>query len=1258
MATTSASDIVIDARCEISGKTGTIRFVGTTDFAPGKWVGVELDDPSGKNNGSVNGKHYFDCKPNHGVFVRSSQVKLPVSSAPSNSIPQLRNPSTPSFAPPNSNDAPLRQRPASMIFPSSNRNSVSGIPNRLSRGPGSFGRGPNSPTFQQRRPRGYSDASNPDQKRLDFDSMYFNNPEDYVDDENIDEDEPGVSAPKSDVPKYSETPKHETANAPDPFSLQETREQTVSQKEYDELRMKLKILENKRQEDRERLRETDKMRADAEQILSFKPKLQEMQQELRELRKQLKEVNSEKEAFEGKYNEAAESMEIMAIDKEVAEEKADQLQQEVNLLKEKIEEISVDLTVFKKHESGLSDEARQAIEYAQLEKQNERLKEALFSESEADLNKKIKALEKELSSLQDIQVQRDQTKNQLDAAEIAIEDLKSRLDAVMHNEDMLEQLTQQNLMQGEQIEEMKMTIEDLEALKELNDELEESHIENEKQLQAEIDHKDMLIREYLRRIESTDEANADYENTISNFRELVATLQSDLEQFRRKEENQNSETDNLSSESQKMHDLRIKLSTTELKNQAKQIDLELRKLDATQASENLKYVQPYLPETFFSTENDSIQCLLLLQRLVFKSELIIKQIDQKHNIAEKLNTTVPEQLIAVCELRQKLAWFSDLSKRFITFINGCPVETFLKMGQVYHDLIGTERRINSIVELLKKEELKESENIEVVQRSIAQLEHFAERYLSSTNLDEADKFHSYTRTLDLNADTIAVTLGHLKQAVATACKDEEIIVSDTPEEFHSEFFQPLQALITQSRNSKVMVRKMLLRLDDLTGQSSCLKSDILAQFKTCYSLSTKLSNFCFEVWKGVSDYINGKKGTKDELQLVGLHQIIYTVTESILSVNEMKMWDGCIKSLQDLCQEIGNLNNVINDPDKAETVAKHEAPWVIRSKELKAEVIINVDMERKLQQSGEKMQELLKDMKLKDQALQEAGVKIELLERRVEIVKQQADRINSLEQELANKNKQESDFEEVMGKLHQDIENLAQQHQQSSTLIANLDGKELQSEQPIRPHEEDDLGSDGMGMISEASPFETQHLTSQIESLKLAVRYLRAENSHLKGKEALGVLNWHLQPKRPRNIQNQNNSEELSNIAQEAKSLLKDLHSKTSSPRVVSITKTLEDKKKWQSVKKTPIYQYQIQQSVMYTLQKRSNDLKSKLQQLGKTNQQKSQKPSKNGIVDTRPSLVGRIRLPLLDSPNNMHSHNINIKNPSDFEKIHTIFVN
>lgn len=42
----------------------------------GKWIGVVLDDDSGKNNGEVQGKKYFSCPDNHGIFVRPNQVGL------------------------------------------------------------------------------------------------------------------------------------------------------------------------------------------------------------------------------------------------------------------------------------------------------------------------------------------------------------------------------------------------------------------------------------------------------------------------------------------------------------------------------------------------------------------------------------------------------------------------------------------------------------------------------------------------------------------------------------------------------------------------------------------------------------------------------------------------------------------------------------------------------------------------------------------------------------------------------------------------------------------------------------------------------------------------------------------------------------------------------------------------------------------------------------------------------------------------------
>ncbi|KAK5601304.1 hypothetical protein CRENBAI_001498 [Crenichthys baileyi] len=51
-----------------------IRFLGTADFAPGLWLGLELRSPKGKNDGSVGGRRYFTCRPGYGVLVRPSRV--------------------------------------------------------------------------------------------------------------------------------------------------------------------------------------------------------------------------------------------------------------------------------------------------------------------------------------------------------------------------------------------------------------------------------------------------------------------------------------------------------------------------------------------------------------------------------------------------------------------------------------------------------------------------------------------------------------------------------------------------------------------------------------------------------------------------------------------------------------------------------------------------------------------------------------------------------------------------------------------------------------------------------------------------------------------------------------------------------------------------------------------------------------------------------------------------------------------------------
>jgi len=65
---------------------GSIAFLGCVHFAQGLFVGVELDEPRGKHDGSYHGKRYFTAKDKHGVLVKQHRVELldVVDTAPTN----------------------------------------------------------------------------------------------------------------------------------------------------------------------------------------------------------------------------------------------------------------------------------------------------------------------------------------------------------------------------------------------------------------------------------------------------------------------------------------------------------------------------------------------------------------------------------------------------------------------------------------------------------------------------------------------------------------------------------------------------------------------------------------------------------------------------------------------------------------------------------------------------------------------------------------------------------------------------------------------------------------------------------------------------------------------------------------------------------------------------------------------------------------------------------------------------------------------
>jgi dynactin 1 len=69
------AELAIGQTVELNdGRTATIRFIGQTEFAAGEWIGVELEDNGGKNDGSVKGERYFECEMGRGMFVRLAAI--------------------------------------------------------------------------------------------------------------------------------------------------------------------------------------------------------------------------------------------------------------------------------------------------------------------------------------------------------------------------------------------------------------------------------------------------------------------------------------------------------------------------------------------------------------------------------------------------------------------------------------------------------------------------------------------------------------------------------------------------------------------------------------------------------------------------------------------------------------------------------------------------------------------------------------------------------------------------------------------------------------------------------------------------------------------------------------------------------------------------------------------------------------------------------------------------------------------------------
>ncbi|KAK6456494.1 CAP Gly-rich domain-containing protein [Scheffersomyces xylosifermentans] len=78
-----AETMKVGQRCRVINiggeRRGVVKYIGkieVLDKGENIWVGVEFDEPTGKNNGSIDGVKIFEAKPGHGSFLKPKQVEV------------------------------------------------------------------------------------------------------------------------------------------------------------------------------------------------------------------------------------------------------------------------------------------------------------------------------------------------------------------------------------------------------------------------------------------------------------------------------------------------------------------------------------------------------------------------------------------------------------------------------------------------------------------------------------------------------------------------------------------------------------------------------------------------------------------------------------------------------------------------------------------------------------------------------------------------------------------------------------------------------------------------------------------------------------------------------------------------------------------------------------------------------------------------------------------------------------------------------
>uniref|UniRef100_A0A670ZS57 Dynactin subunit 1 n=1 Tax=Pseudonaja textilis TaxID=8673 RepID=A0A670ZS57_PSETE len=1105
----------VGARVEVIGKghRGTVAYVGATLFATGKWVGVILDEAKGKNDGTVQGRRYFTCEENHGIFVRQSQIQVFEDGADTTS------PETPEAS---ASRVPKRGR----VFGFFSLLGGGGLPLKPKKVVPLFSRAHETvvpkPTRTGSSATSSSTAGLSGSASASAGEMSSSEPSTPA--------QTPLAAPMVPVPALA------SPVAP-PAILSPTKEEESLRGQVRDLEEKLETLKMKRNEDKAKLKELEKYKIQLEQVQEWKSKMQEQQAELqkrlKEAKKEAKEALEAKERYMEEMADTADAIEMATLDKEMAEERAESLQQEVDSLKEKVEDLTMDLEILKHEiEEKGSEGAASSYHVKQLEEQNGRLKEALvrmrdLSASEKQEHVKLqKHMEKKNTELEALRQQKDKLQEELKQTEGTIDELKEQVDAALGAEEMVETLTERNLDLEEKVRELRETVGDLEAMNEMNDELQENARETELELREQLDMATARVRESEKRVEAAQETVADYQQTIKKYRELTAHLQDVNRDLMSQQE---ASAERQQQPPPEMFDFKIKFAET--KAHAKAIEMELRQMEVQQANRHVSLLTSFLPDSFLrhGGDHDCVLVLLLLPRLVGKAELISRQAQEKFELSENcaeragLRGAPGEQLSFAAGLVYSLLLLQATLHKYEQALSKCSVEVYRKVGLLYPEMCVHERSLDFLIELLHKDQLDETVNVEPLTKAIKYYQHLYSIHLADQAEDCTVQLADHIKFTQSALDCMGVEVCRLRSFLQTGqeASDFAILLKDL-ETSCSDIRQFCKKIRRRMPGTEAPGIPAALGFgQQVSGPSSLPHPKPVGSKPPLPPSAENLTLRQARTESKIPSQIYGAQGISPyECLRQSCNILIATMNKMATAMQEGEY-----------------------DADKPQT--KPPPPVELRAAALRAEITDAEGLGLKLEDRETVIKELKKSLKIKGEELSEANVRLSLLEKKLDSASKDADeRVEKIQSKLSDTQallkKKENLFRQGPGGLCREA-TPADGHLRLPVSPAGVGASQVMA------------GGSGPVQVKD-SPL----LLQQIEAMQLSIKHLKNENNRLKGaqmrRELASLPPLHV-PKLSLPKDRQGEEVVSSSLYRKTSELLETLYHMSANAQVVDVTR-------------------------------------------------------------------------------------------------------